>query len=148
MPTLLLALGPKACYLGSRLPETQRGGLIVTDARNHSDREPAAAPAGATSTTLLDLAKAGDAVAWQRLAFLYTPLVGWWCRRHGVAPQDVDDVTQEVLATVAVKLAEFTKGPAGGFFSWLCTNTRDKTREYHRPPPQPPVRPDGRAAQH
>ena len=49
----------------------------MTDSGNQSDRERAANPAGATSTTLVDLAKAGDAAAWQRLEFLYAPLVRW-----------------------------------------------------------------------
>ena len=95
----------------------------MTDSRDHSDSE--RAPSNATRTTLLDQAKVGDAVAWQRLEFLYTPLVRWWCRRHGVwQPQDVEDVIQEVFLAVAGKLAGFTKGPAGSFRSWLYTISR------------------------
>jgi RNA polymerase sigma-70 factor (ECF subfamily) len=98
-----------------------------------ADRERAADPAGASSTTLLDLARAGDPLSWQRLEFLYAPLVRWWCRRHGVSqPQDIDDVTQEVFATVAGKLAEFTKGPPGSFRRWLYTITRHKAGDHYR----------------
>jgi RNA polymerase sigma-70 factor (ECF subfamily) len=105
----------------------------VTDARDESDSERAADPGQVTSITLLAQAKAGDALAWQRLEFLYTPLVRWWCRRHGVsAPQDVEDVTQEVFAAVAVKLAGFTPGPAGSFRSWLHTITRHKAADHYR----------------
>jgi RNA polymerase sigma-70 factor (ECF subfamily) len=105
----------------------------VTDSGNHSDREPAADPADATSTTLLDLAKAGDAAAWERLEFLYTPLVRWWCRRLGVTrDEDIEDVTQEVFATVAAKLAEFIKGPAGSWRRWLYTITRHKAGDHYR----------------
>jgi RNA polymerase sigma-70 factor, ECF subfamily len=87
----------------------------MTDSGNPTDRE------GAT------------AQAWERLEFLYTPLVRWWCRRHGVSrPQDVEDVTQEVFATVAAKLAEFTKGPVGSFRSWLYTITRYKAGDHYR----------------
>jgi RNA polymerase sigma-70 factor (ECF subfamily) len=72
-------------------------------------------------------------MAWQRLEFLYTPLVRWWCRRQGVCqPQDVEDVTQEVFATMASKIAEFTKGPTGSFRSWLYTITRYKVGDHYR----------------
>jgi RNA polymerase sigma-70 factor (ECF subfamily) len=82
---------------------------------------------------LLALAKEGDARAWQRLVFLYTPLVRWWCQRHGVQqPQDVEDLTQEVFRTVAGKLDGFTPGPAGSFRRWLYTITRYKARDQHR----------------
>jgi RNA polymerase sigma-70 factor (ECF subfamily) len=47
-------------------------------------------------------------------------------------PPDVDDVTQEVFATVAAKLADFTEGPAGSFRKWLYTITRHKARDHHR----------------
>jgi RNA polymerase sigma-70 factor (ECF subfamily) len=87
----------------------------------------------ATSTTLLAQAQAGDALAWQRLQLLYTPLVRCWCRRQGVvAPQDVEDVTQEVLAGVAGKIGGFTKGAAGSFRSWLYTITRHKAVDHYR----------------
>jgi RNA polymerase sigma-70 factor (ECF subfamily) len=98
----------------------------VTDSSNHSDSH-------RTSTTLLDQAKAGDATAWTRLEFLYTPLVRWWCRRHGVrGPQDVEDVTQEVFATVSGKIGGFTKGEAGSFRSWLYTITWHKAGDHYR----------------
>jgi hypothetical protein len=75
-----------------------------------------APPSNAARTTLLDHAKLGDAVAWQRLQFLYTPLVRWWCRRHGAwQPQDLEDVTEEVFLAVTGKPAAFMKGPPGSF---------------------------------
>jgi RNA polymerase sigma-70 factor (ECF subfamily) len=111
------------------------------------DRERAADPGGATSTTLLDLARDGDASAWQRLEFLYTPLVRWWCRRHSVASQDVDDVTQEVFATVAARLADFTKGAVGSFRSWLYTITRHKIGDHYRRTCAGPAAAGGSAAQ-
>src|SRR5687767_13789502 len=90
-------------------------------------------PSGITSCTLLDQAKNGDADAWQRLFFLYTPLVRWWCQRHGVRhPQDVEDLTQEVFRTVAGKLDDFSRGAVGSFRSWLYTITRYKAGDYYR----------------
>jgi RNA polymerase sigma-70 factor (ECF subfamily) len=105
----------------------------VRDSDHHSASEFAADPADSTSTTLLGQARARNARAWEQLVFVYTPLVRWWCRCHGVRqPQDVDDVTQEVFATVAAKLAEFTEGPAGSFRKWLYTITRHKVGDHHR----------------
>src|SRR5262245_51741794 len=100
---------------------------------NLSERGPDMGSDSATSPTLLELVKEGDARAWHRLVFLYTPLVGWWCQRHGVRqPQDVEDLTQEVFRTVAGKLGGFTKGPAGSFRSWLYTITRYKAGDRYR----------------
>jgi RNA polymerase sigma-70 factor (ECF subfamily) len=109
------------------------GAAYVSDPGDHSDSERPADAAGATSMTLLDQAKAGDASAWDRLAFVYTPLVVWWCQRQGIgAPQDVEDVTQEVLAAVAGGIGEFTRSAAGSFRRWLYTITRYKTADYFR----------------
>jgi RNA polymerase sigma-70 factor (ECF subfamily) len=120
----------------------------VKDSSNHSDSEPAADPARGTSITLLTQAKAGDARAWQRLEFLYTPLVRWWCRRHGVSrPQDVEDVTQEVFTVVAAKIGGFTKGAVGSFRSWLYTITRHKAGDHYRRTHARPAAAGGSAAQ-
>ena len=101
----------------------------MTRSNDSSERQ----AADATSPTLLDLAKEGDAHAWERLIFLYTPLVSWWCHRHGVQqPQDVEDITQEVFRTVVGKLGGFTKGPTGSFRSWLYTITRYKAGDQYR----------------
>jgi RNA polymerase sigma-70 factor (ECF subfamily) len=120
----------------------------VTDSGNHWDRERAAEAANITSTTLLAQAKAGDAAAWARLEFLYTPLVRWWCRRQGVnRPQDVEDVTQEVFATVARRIGGFAKGEAGSFRSWLYTITRHKAGDHYRRRRAEPPAPGGSEAQ-
>jgi RNA polymerase sigma-70 factor (ECF subfamily) len=79
--------------------------------------------------------------------FLYTPLVRWWCRRHGVdRPQDVEDVTQEVFSTVAAKLADFTAGKAGSFRKWLYTITRYKAGDHYRRTRTQPAAAGGSAA--
>src|SRR6516165_9663281 len=117
------------------------------DSGNHSAREAAAGPAESTSTSLLDQARARDARAWERLVFLYTPLVRWWCWRHGVdRPQDVEDVTQEVFTTAAVKLADFSAGAAGSFRKWLYTITRHKAGDHYRRTRAQPAAAGGSAA--
>ena len=119
----------------------------MQDADHRSVWEPGASPAGSTSLTLLDKATAGNALAWQRLVLLYTPLVRWWCRRFGVyRPEDVEDVTQDVFATVARSIGRFTKGPVGSFRSWLYTICRHKAGDHFRRTRDRPVAVGGSSA--
>jgi RNA polymerase sigma-70 factor (ECF subfamily) len=88
---------------------------------------------GSTSRSLLADAQQDDAAAWGRLVHLYAPLVATWCRRLGVAEQDVVDVLQEVFAAVASNLVRFRKErPHDTFRGWLSTITRNKARDYFR----------------
>jgi RNA polymerase sigma-70 factor (ECF subfamily) len=88
---------------------------------------------GSTSRSLLADAQQDDAAAWGRLVHLYAPLVAAWCRRLGVAEQDVVDVLQEVFAAVASNLVRFRKErPHDTFRGWLSTITRNKVRDYFR----------------
>jgi len=71
--------------------------------------------------------------AWTRLVALYSPLVTAWCRRWGVAQQDVTDVAQDVFAAVARNVARFRKEqPQDSFRAWLATIARNKVRDYFR----------------
>jgi RNA polymerase sigma-70 factor (ECF subfamily) len=88
---------------------------------------------GSTSRSLLADAQQDDQAAWGRLVQLYAPLVAAWCRRLGVAEQDVVDVLQEVFAAVASNLVRFRKErPHDTFRGWLSTITRNKVRDYFR----------------
>lgn len=90
-----------------------------------------AAYGGSTSRSLLACAKLADAAAWERLVTLYAPLAASWCRRWGVAEQDIVDVLQEVFSAVATHLGRFRKEqPADTFRGWLATITRNKARDY------------------
>ncbi len=94
------------------------------------NRDPAG---GSTSRSLLAEAKLADPAAWERLAKLYAPLVAFWCRRWGVADQDIVDVLQDVFSAVASHLQGFRKERAGDTFrGWLLTIARNKTRDYFR----------------
>jgi RNA polymerase sigma-70 factor (ECF subfamily) len=96
-------------------------------------RENRAPASGSTSRSLLAEAKLADPAAWERLAKLYAPLVAFWCRRWGVADQDIVDVLQEVFSAVASHLQGFRKERAGDTFrGWLLTIARNKTRDYFR----------------
>jgi RNA polymerase sigma-70 factor (ECF subfamily) len=78
-------------------------------------------------------AQHNDAAAWTRLVVLYAPLVAAWCRRWGVAQQDVTDVVQDVFAAVAKNVARFRKEqPHDSFRAWLATIARNKVHDYFR----------------
>jgi RNA polymerase sigma-70 factor (ECF subfamily) len=86
-----------------------------------------------TSRSLLSGVQQDDAAAWVRLVQLYAPLVANWCRRTGVAEQDVVDILQEVFAAVAGNISRFRKEqPQDTFRGWLSTITRNKVRDYYR----------------
>jgi len=74
-----------------------------------------------TSLSLLDrLRGSPDDDAWQRLVEIYTPLIRGWLRRFSAAPDDCDDLVQEVLAVLVRKLPEFQRDPRpGAFRRWL-----------------------------
>jgi len=89
--------------------------------------------AGSTSRSLLANANLAVPAAWERLVRLYAPLVASWCRRWGVAEQDVSDVLQDVFAAVANHLDGFRKDrPTDTFRGWLWTIARNKVRDHFR----------------
>ncbi len=88
---------------------------------------------GSTSRSLLVHAREADPAAWTRLVGLYAALVATWCRRWGVAEQDIADLLQDVFAAVAAHLPRFRKEqPADTFRGWLATIARNKVHDYHR----------------
>ena len=88
---------------------------------------------GSTSRSLLAHAREADPAAWTRLVELYAALVAVWCRRWGVAEQDIADLLQDVFAAVAAHLHRFRKDqPHDTFRGWLTTITKNKVRDYHR----------------
>jgi RNA polymerase sigma-70 factor (ECF subfamily) len=62
-----------------------------------------------------------DAAAWREFVRLYGPLIYSWCRHWQVQPADAEDVTQEVLLTVADRLRTFTYDPDRRFRGFLRT---------------------------
>lgn len=88
---------------------------------------------GEPSSSLLVLARNGDARAWDRLVRLTSPLVHRWCRRAGVPAADIADVGQEVYWAVFGALAAFRRDREGDSFSgWLRAITRSKVGDYWR----------------
>ncbi len=116
----------------------------MTGAGKSHDSLPAG---GSTSRSLLADARLADPEAWERLARLYAPLVAYWCRRWGVADQDVVDVLQDVFAAVANHLDRFRKDrPEDTFRGWLLTIARNKTHDYLRRRGQEPAATGGTEA--
>jgi RNA polymerase sigma-70 factor (ECF subfamily) len=74
-----------------------------------------------------------DDSSWQRLVDLYTPLIRGWLHRHGVARDDADDLTQDVLSVMVRELPHFRHGPRpGAFRCWLRTITLNRLRGFWR----------------
>lgn len=88
---------------------------------------------GSTSRSLLAGAKLDDPSAWERMVRLYAPLVASWCRRWGVAEQDVGDLLQDVFSAVASHLDRFRKEQPGDTFrGWMATIAHNKVRDHFR----------------
>jgi RNA polymerase sigma-70 factor (ECF subfamily) len=87
----------------------------------------------ATSTSLLQRARAQDPEAWRRLVKLYGPLVFRWCRLSQIQPSDAADVVQEVFGSVMSTLDRFRRDrPGDSFRGWLWVVTRNKIRDHVR----------------
>src|SRR6185503_19253527 len=71
--------------------------------------------------------------AWQRLVYLYTPLILRWCRQGGLQEADAEDVGQEVFRAVSRFIAEFRHDrQVDTFRGWLRAITANKVRDFHR----------------
>ncbi|MDP1564243.1 MAG: sigma-70 family RNA polymerase sigma factor [Pirellulaceae bacterium] len=110
-----------------------------------------------SSMSLLDRVRMHDPAAWRELVELYGPLIGYWCRKAGLQPADVADVTQAVFMAVSRRLPDFrnthsayavnhnstaskatpdptpnSPGRSGLFRSWLFVVTRRKLIDWRR----------------
>jgi RNA polymerase sigma-70 factor (ECF subfamily) len=113
------------------------------------DRQPARPVSEtATSRSLLMQLKDGQAAAWERVTSLYAPLVYQWCRRMGLAEQDMPDVFQQVFQAVAGHIQTFRKDrPGDTFRHWLRAITRNKVRDHFRRKARQPQAAGGTDAQ-
>jgi RNA polymerase sigma-70 factor (ECF subfamily) len=102
------------------------------DGRIDAERQGAAEPSS-ISSTLLDQLRVRQPEAWQRLVYLYGPVVYRWCRQLGVAKADAADVVQEVFAAVAAGAAGFHRDrPEHSFGAWIRTIARNKVYDHFR----------------
>jgi RNA polymerase sigma factor (sigma-70 family) len=80
-----------------------------------------------------------DAAAWQRFVQLYAPLIGAWLRGQNVQAADLDDLSQEVLATLVRELPRFQHDlRRGAFRRWLRTMVVNRLRAFWRTRQQRP----------
>jgi RNA polymerase sigma-70 factor (ECF subfamily) len=86
-----------------------------------------------TSLSLLIRARDKQPEAWNRLVYLYTPLVERWCRSWGLQGSDVDDIRQDVFQSVATNLEAFRHDrPGDTFRGWLRVIARRKFLDHCR----------------
>ena len=86
-----------------------------------------------TSRSLLVRLRDNESNAWDRLVALYAPLVCFWCRKLGIAEQDISDVVQDVFKSVMTGLEKFHKvRPEDTFRGWLRTITRSRAADHFR----------------
>src|SRR5262245_21625738 len=85
-----------------------------------------------TSPSLLERLRScpRDEVAWDEFVRRYGPRIYRWCRRWGLQPADLHDVTQEVLLALARQMADFAYDPRGSFRAWLKTVTYRTWRRF------------------
>lgn len=81
---------------------------------------------------LARLRNRSDALAWNQVVDLYTPLLLRWVGRLGVSTTDADDLVQEVWHAVTREMPEYTYDPKkGSFRGWLKAILLNRVR-YHR----------------
>jgi RNA polymerase sigma-70 factor (ECF subfamily) len=85
-----------------------------------------------TSVTLLGRLREDqtDQQAWAAFADRYGPKVYAWCRHWRLAEADAEDVTRDVLAILARRMAAFESNPAQSFRAWLKTSTQHALGEF------------------
>jgi RNA polymerase sigma-70 factor (ECF subfamily) len=102
---------------------------MTARARNDSGERSGAS----TSRSLIAHAQQSDPMAWERLIRLYAPLVASWCRRWGVAEQDIADLLQDVFSAVSGHLGRFHRDrPHDTFRGWLLIIARSKFSDHVR----------------
>jgi RNA polymerase sigma-70 factor (ECF subfamily) len=88
-----------------------------------------------TPLSLLNRLRAnpGDSDAWNHFDALYRPLLTSWLRRHALQAHDVEDLLQDILATLVRELPHFEYDPAKGRFrNWLRAILTNRLRAFWR----------------
>ena len=107
-----------------------KGDSIVTDLHVHTNGN---GHNCLTSSSLLDLARAMDSEAWNRVYRLYRPLVQSWCRGFGLQESDMAEIVQEVFCAAFRNLHSFRRdAPGQSFRKWLKTIARNEVANHWR----------------
>jgi RNA polymerase sigma factor (sigma-70 family) len=71
-----------------------------------------------------------DEAAWAEFARRYGERIYGWCRGRRLQGADAEDVTQQVLVKLAVRLQTFTYDPSQSFRAWLQTVVLNAWRDF------------------
>jgi RNA polymerase sigma-70 factor (ECF subfamily) len=86
-----------------------------------------------TRLSFIGLLGSGDQDAWQDFDAVYAPLLRHWLRQDTLAPNDIDDIVQEVMLFVATNLDRFDHNTrTGAFRKWLRAVTINIARNHLR----------------
>jgi RNA polymerase sigma-70 factor, ECF subfamily len=85
-----------------------------------------------TSLSLLQRVADRNQEAWARLVVLYSPLVSYWCRKGGLAGEDISDVLQDVFQALLTSLPQYRSQQSGTFRAWLRGITRHKILDHFK----------------
>lgn len=72
-----------------------------------------------TSVGMLARVVSGDSDAWERFAHHCGRVILSWCRRRNFSQVDADDVVQESMLVVLVRIHEFRRLGSGSLRAWL-----------------------------
>jgi len=80
---------------------------------------------------ILKVRDANDSDSWGTFERLYSPVVRIYCRRRGIQEADVDDLVQDVMASVSNAIRNFEYDPSRGKFrSWFGTITANRVKTF------------------
>lgn len=100
---------------------------------NNSSRPRRVSHGETTNPSLIELVKQGDPEAWKTFEGIYRPLVTLWCRIAKLSPNDADDVSQNVFASVYRSIGSFEKRNADDTFrGWLRDITQKRACDFFR----------------
>src|SRR4051812_22726550 len=81
------------------------------------------------SSSWLSSLRAGRPAGWERLLFVFQPVVLVWCRQHGMQSADTDEVAQEVFVRVGAGIDSFQPG---NFVGWIYRITLNAIHDHFR----------------
>ena len=80
---------------------------------------------------ILKVRDANDSDSWETFERVYAPVIRIYCRRRGIQEADVDDLVQDVMASVSNAIRNFDYDPSRGKFrSWFGTITANRVKTF------------------
>lgn len=112
------------CENTNNATNAHRMNSLMTSKHNSPETRP---------SLILRLRNQDDRVAWQEFIEIYQPLIRTLAMKRGLQKADAEDVSQEVLTSVAKHIENWE--PQGGktsFRAWLATITKNQTFLFFR----------------